>query len=136
MRWYLWIPFISTVAAIPVALITFIVMSDGYSDLFFYFLPVFFCCFYLAPCITATNFVVGIRMRAMASDILLFVLNLIGLGLGPMVTGFVSDWLTPTFGTDALRYAMSLTVLVNIWCALHYYWAIKTIRDDIALAAE
>jgi hypothetical protein len=53
-----------------------------------------------------------------------------------MVTGFVSDWLTPTFGTDALRYAMSLTVLVNIWCALHYYWATKTIRDDIELAAE
>jgi hypothetical protein len=75
-------------------------------------------------------------MRAMASAILLFVLNLIGLGLGPMVTGFVSDWLTPTFGTDALRYAMSLTVLVNIWCALHYYWATKTIRDDIELAAE
>jgi MFS family permease len=136
MRWYLWIPFISTVAAIPLALITFIVMPDGYSAVFFYFLPVFFGGFYLAPCIAATHFLVGIRMRAMASAILLFVLNLIGLGLGPMVTGFVSDWLTPTFGTDALRYAMSLTVLVNIWCALHYYCAIKTIRDDIALAAE
>ncbi|MDB9789095.1 MFS transporter [Gammaproteobacteria bacterium] len=136
MRWYIWIPFISTVAAIPLALITFIVMPDGYSAVFFYLLPVFFGGFYLAPCIAATHFLVGIRMRAMASAILLFVLNLIGLGLGPMVTGFVSDWLTPTFGNDALRYAMSLTVLVNIWCALHYYWATKTIREDIALAVD
>ena len=39
MRWYIWVPFISTVAAIPLALITFIVMPDGYSAAFFYLLP-------------------------------------------------------------------------------------------------
>jgi hypothetical protein len=58
------------------------------------------------------------------------VLNLIGLGLGPMLTGFVSDWLTPSFGDDALRYAMSITVLVNCWCAFHYYKATRTIKQD------
>jgi NADH:ubiquinone oxidoreductase subunit 2 (subunit N) len=69
-------------------------------------------------------------MRAMASAVLLFVLNLIGLGLGPMFTGFVSDFLTPEYGVDGLRYALSITILVNIWCAAHYYWCLKTINQD------
>ena len=132
--WYVWIPFISTVVAIPLALNTFLIMPNGYLAVYSYLLPVFFGGWYLAPCIAATHFLVGIRMRAMASAILLFVLNLIGLGLGPMLTGFVSDFLTPSYGDDALRYAMSITVLVNIWCAVHYFLAAKTIREDFAQA--
>jgi hypothetical protein len=111
-------------------------MPDGYMATYSYFLPVFCGGWYLAPCIASTHFLVGIRMRAMASAILLFVLNLIGLGLGPMLTGFVSDFLTPSYGDDALRYAMSITVLVNIWCAVHYYLASKTIREDFARAPD
>lgn len=132
--WYVWIPFISTVIAIPLALITFLVMPNGISAALFYLLPVFCGGWYLAPCIASTHFLVGIRMRAMGSAVLLFVLNLIGLGLGPMMTGFVSDWLTPSYGDNALRYAMSITVLVNIWCAWHYYRAARTIRADFERA--
>lgn len=134
--WYVWVPFISTLVAIPFALNTFLIMPDRYLAAYSYLLPVFFGGWYLAPCITATHFLVGIRMRAMASAILLFMINLIGLGLGPMITGFVSDFLTPSFGDDALRYAMSVTVLVNIWCALHYYWSAKTIREDFERAPD
>ena len=134
--WYVWIPFISTVLAIPLALITFLVMPTGYSAVFFYIFPVFCGGWYLAPCLASTHFLVGIRMRAMGSAVLLFMLNLIGLGLGPWMTGMFSDWLTPEYGTDALRYAMSITVLVNIWCAAHYYWSAKTIRADFDSAPE
>ena len=134
--WYIWVPFISTVVAVPLALNTFLLMPDGYVAVYSYLLPVFAGGWYLAPCIAATHFLVGIRMRAMASAILLFMLNLIGLGLGPMMTGFMSDWLTPQFGDDALRYAMSITVMVNCWCAFHYFMAAKTIREDIARAPD
>lgn len=134
--WYVWIPFISTIAAIPLALIVFLVMPTGVSAAFAYLFPVFFGGWYLAPCIASTQFLVGIRMRAMASAILFFVLNLIGLGLGPMLTGFVSDMLTPNYGDDALRYAMSITVLVNCWCAVHYYLATRTIRADFDRAPD
>ncbi|MEQ8953542.1 MAG: MFS transporter [Gammaproteobacteria bacterium] len=128
--WYVWVPFISTVIAIPLALITFLVMPNGYLAAYSYLLPAFCGGWYLAPCITSTHFLVGLRMRAMGSAVLFFVLNLVGLGLGPMMTCFVSDWLTPSFGDDGLRYAMSITVLVNIWCAMHYWWSAKTIRGD------
>ena len=134
--WYVWIPFISTVLAIPFALITFLVMPNGITAAFSYLLPVFCGGWYLAPCLASTHFLVGIRMRAMGSAVLLFVLNLIGLGLGPMLTGYVSDWLTPAYGVDGLRYAMAITVLINIWCALHYYWSAKTIRADFDRAPQ
>jgi len=97
-------------------------------------IPVFSGGFYLAPCIAMTHGLVGLRMRAMGSAVLFFVLNLIGLGLGPWITGIVSDMLTPEFGDYALRYALSLTVLVNIWCAFHYYLCSKTIREDLSNA--
>ncbi|HAT27401.1 MAG TPA: MFS transporter [Gammaproteobacteria bacterium] len=134
--WYVWIPFISTLLAIPFALITFLLMPTGVTAAFSYLLPVFAGGWYLAPCIASTHFLVGIRMRAMASAVLLFVLNLIGLGLGPMLTGFVSDYLTPSYGDNALRYAMSITLMVNLWCALHYYWATRTIRADFDRAPD
>ena len=73
-------------------------------------------------------------MRAMASAILFFVLSLIGLGLGPMMTGFLSDYLTTFYGKDGLRYALSIAVLVNIWAAMHYHWSAKTISADFARA--
>ena len=130
-NWYIWIPFVSTIIAMPFALNTFLLMPDGDITVYSYFVPTFFGGWYLAPCLAANHFLVGIRMRAMASAILLFVLNLIGLGFGPMLTGFVSDYLTPEFGNDGLRYALCLTMLINIWCAFHYYCCLKTIKQDI-----
>ena len=134
--WYIWIPFISTVLAIPFGLVTFLLMPSGYSAAFSYFLPVFCGGWYLAPCIASTHFLVGIRMRAMASAILLFMLNLIGLGLGPMLTGFMSDFFEPSYGSDSLRYAMSITLLVNFWCAFHYWKASRTIAADFDRAPD
>ena len=134
--WYIWIPFISTLLAIPLGLITFLVMPTGYSAAFSYFLPVFCGGWYLAPCIASTHFLVGIRMRAMASAILFFLLNLIGLGLGPMLTGFMSDFFEPSYGSDSLRYAMSITLLVNFWCAFHYWKASRTISADFERAPD
>lgn len=134
--WYIWIPFISTVLAIPLGLITFLVMPNGYTAAFSYLLPVFCGGWYLAPCIASTHFLVGIRMRAMASAILLFMLNLIGLGLGPMLTGFMSDFFEPSYGSDSLRYAMSITLMVNFWCAFHYWKATHTIREDFERAPD
>ena len=128
--WYIWIPFVSTLIAIPFALNTFLLMPDGYITVYSYFIPTFFGGWYLAPCLAANHFLVGIRMRAMASAILLFMLNLIGLGFGPMLTGFVSDFLTPEFGNNGLRYALSITILINVWCAFHYYCCLKTITKD------
>ena len=88
----------------------------------------------MGPCLSMTHGLVGLRMRAQASAILFFVLNLIGLGLGPMMTGMLSDSLKPEFGDLSIRYALVAMVLVNLWCAGHYYLATRTLREDLASA--
>ena len=74
-------------------------------------------------------------MRAVASAILLFVLNIIGLGLGPQFTGIASDVLAATtdLGADALRWALVISLVFNILSALFYLLAAKTLKDDLAL---
>ena len=59
---------------------------------------------------------------------------LIGLGLGPLITGMISDWLEPALGSESLRYALVIVVSLYLWCAFHYYRAGKTIREDLARA--
>ena len=131
-NWYIWIPMISTLAAIPFALNTLLVMDSGMTAALSWAVPVSFSSFYLAPCIAMTHGMVGLRMRVLSSAVLLFILNLVGLGLGPILTGYVADLLVPEFGTDAIRYAMSLTVLVDLWCAYHYYMCTRTLKQTLA----
>ena len=61
---------------------------------------------YLGPSFAMTQALVSLRMRAVASAILLFVLNLIGMCLGPYFVGVLRDILTPDFGIFSIRYAM------------------------------
>jgi hypothetical protein len=79
-----------------------------------------------------TQALVSLRMRAVASAILLFVLNLIGMGLGPYLVGVASDYLAPTFGQESIRYALCLAVMANIWAAAHYFIGARHMRQDLA----
>jgi hypothetical protein len=61
---------------------------------------------------------------------------MIGLGLGPLVVGMMSDFLTASQGGNALRYALVLVTLFNVWSGVHYYLASRTVRQDIAAARQ
>jgi hypothetical protein len=67
----------------------------------------------------------------MASAILFFILNIAGLGCGPLITGMVSDYLKPTMGAESLRWALSTALIANILGALFFFMAAKTIREDL-----
>ena len=64
---------------------------------------------YLAPTFALVQNLVGVRMRATAAALLLFVINLIGLGAGPLIVGAMADLMKPVFaqGLGALRAASS-----------------------------
>jgi len=51
----------------------------------------------------------------------MLVMNLIGGGLGPLAVGLISDALTPYFGEDALRIALSIAAMAGIWAAIHFW---------------
>ena len=74
----------------------------------------------------------------MASSILLFILNLIGLGLGPQVTGILSDVFNAytDLGEGALQAALICVLLVNIIATLFYWMAGRDLVADMARRGE
>jgi len=87
---------------------------------------------YLGPTFGMTQTLVPPAMRATASALMLFILNLIGLGLGPVFAGVLSDLLRPEFGIESIRYSLLiLAVAGNLWSAVHYYFASLTLREDL-----
>ncbi len=133
-RWYQWVPAITTILTIPFTM--FIYTTDQtYLALTLNFIPAVFFAAYLAPNIAITHSLVGLQMRALSSAILFFVLNLVGLGLGPLLIGWTSDLLEPTFGVESIRYAMLYVIpAVSVWSTAHYLIAAKYVRDDLARA--
>ncbi len=113
-----------------------IYLSDNTSLVIALFVvPAVFSNFYLATTFAQTQGLVGLRMRGVASALVLFVINIIGLGFGPLVTGILSDLLTVRFGQDSMRYVLLIVgVVVGPWSAFHYYRASRTIEADLALA--
>jgi predicted MFS family arabinose efflux permease len=73
------------------------------------------------------------RMRATGSALLNGVYGLIGQGLGPLLVGWLSDRLAPSFGAaDGLAYAMAITAALYLWAAAHYLLAARHVGPDLA----
>ncbi|MFT7128372.1 MAG: putative MFS family arabinose efflux permease [Gammaproteobacteria bacterium] len=135
-RWYLWVPALSTIVTLPVSMIIYNTGNVSLA-LSLQFVTALTFSMYLAPNLALAHSLVGIRMRAMSSAVLFFILNIIGLGLGPLVVGWVSDMLAGQFGNESIKYSlMSVVFIFNIWCVFHYWMASKTVTADLALVPK
>lgn len=57
---------------------------------------------------------------------------MIGLRLGPLTVGWLSDLLAPRFADDSLRWSLMIVCLLLLpWAAAHYYLAGKTLEADL-----
>jgi MFS family permease len=130
-RWYLWVPAWSTLLAIPLA-IPFLLVENKVLSLAFYFPYNFFGSAFLGPVIAVTYSLVKLRMRALASAILFFILNLIGLGAGPQIVGVLNDLLAPRFGGEAVRYSLFVVNLLALFAVLLFFLAARTLKEDLA----
>ena len=87
---------------------------------------------YLATTFAQTQSLVRLRMRAAASAILLFIINIIGLGLGPQFAGILSDFLATNYGAESMRYSLlAIGAVMGPWVAFHYYAASRHIASDL-----
>jgi hypothetical protein len=69
-------------------------------------------------------------MRATASAVFLFVINLVGIGVGTWAIGALSDALTVRFGDDALRYSILAGTSFYIAAAACFLLAAKWLQSD------
>jgi MFS family permease len=135
-RWYMWLPALAGFISLPFFVFSYLAPNQ-YLALTLGFVPGLLFNVYLGITIATSHALVGPRMRATASAILFFILNFIGLGLGPASVGILSDYLAPTLGIESLRYAMVfLLPPVMAWSACHFLLASRALRDDLAAAPD
>jgi MFS transporter, Spinster family, sphingosine-1-phosphate transporter len=84
------------------------------------------------PLFATLQTLVPARMRAVSIAIIYLFANLIGLGLGPLATGALSDALRPLFGSESLRYALLALCPGYVWMSWHLWRASRTVTDDLA----
>lgn len=132
-RWYVWVPLVGVcLAFLPQY---FVLLSDNTRAILG--VQVFVSIvnsLYLAPSIAVSHALVPPRMRAVTSAVLFFILNMIGLGLGPFLTGLGSDLLQPTSGVDSLRHAMLITATVMSLAIIMFWMASRTLITDLDAA--
>jgi MFS family permease len=131
-RWNVWVPALSLVAALPFSF-GFYLFDNKYLALVSAIPPAVFGAMYLGPTFKTTQALAELRMRAVASAVLLFIMNLIGMGLGPVAVGIASDVLLRVggLGDQSLRFALLLVTAVNVWATFHYLIAARTLRADL-----
>ena len=107
------------------------------SALLLFILPAATMNVYLAPVLSQAQSLVALRMRATTSALVLLIINVIGLAMGPLITGALSDALVPRFAEESMRYSLLIVSLVILpWAVWHFYRAGKWIDGDLARAAE
>lgn len=131
-RWYFWLPaiatFINGIAAagaflVPTAYV-FWCMGIAYLAI----------SSFIGPNLVITQTLSPIAFRATACAFTAFMVNTIGLGIGPQAMGVVSDLLRPTYGEESLRMSLLLVTTLSIPATIFYYRASRTYRADMAAA--
>ena len=134
VRWYMWMPTITGMICVPFMIATYVV-EGAYTALIVSIVPGILFNVYLGNSLAMTHALVGLRMRAVASAILFFLINLIGMGLGPWGVGLLSDMLSVELGNESLRYAMLYLLPAAMgWSAVHFLMASRTLQKDLEAA--
>jgi len=128
-RWQLWIPGMATFVVIPVQFVAY--LGSGTAMVTALLLSSLLSLVFFGPSYATAQALAEPRMRAMAAAVLLFSKAIIGMGLGPLVVGMLSDRLAPMAGGESLRYSLLLAPLFNLWAGWHFLLAARHLRRDL-----
>lgn len=160
LRWYAIIPAVSVLLAAPGYMLAYTRETPGIAVAFMV-VPMLLHYVYIGPTLGVMHNLVGPRMRATATALFFFIVNLVGLGAGPYVNGRLNDYfaerafqganfaqscpggLAPAGSDESLvlecanagvlgtRAGIVLMSAVLVWAALHYFLAARTLRQDL-----
>lgn len=131
-RWYMRLPAIQCAALFPFAL-GFILAEDGNTALL-YFCPMYLLgAMYVGPMHSTIQGLVTPNLRATASALNLFAVNMIGLGLGPLLIGMLNDYsFQAQYGDEAIRYSMLTAAALGLISSPIFWWSSRDLREDMA----
>ena len=136
IRAYGWLPAIAISVCLPIGIISFWVPSVE-SHLILTTVFLLFMGMYLGPSFAIAQTLAPINQRAMSTALFFFILNLIALGGGPTITGWMIDLFKDTSADlESTRYALTVTCLVFVPSILSFLVVARKIPKDWASAEE
>lgn len=96
------------------------------------------CCFkfanglYVVPTFLVILSLVGSNMRGIAAFAISLAQNLAGLGIGPLMVGFMNDQFRPTYGEASIRPSMAIAMIAITPAIFLALWGMKKVRADFA----
>ena len=136
IRAYGWLPAIAISLCLPVGMASFWVPSVE-SHLILTTVFLLFMGMYLGPSFAIAQTLAPINQRAMSTALFFFILNLIALGGGPTITGWMIDLFKDTSADlESTRYALTVTCLVFVPSILSFLVVARKIPKDWASAEE
>ena len=123
-------PAIGMALAIPFALASYNA-ADWRIALLFLMIPTLLNSLYYGPTYSSAQGLVPMPARAMASATLLFCQNLIGLGLGPLFFGMLSDLLKPMAGAESVRWVLYGAAFLGLIPAFFFWRASLRLNEEL-----
>ena len=136
IRAYGWLPAIAISLCLPIGIVSFWVPSVE-SHLILTTVFLLFMGMYLGPSFAIAQTLAPINQRAMSTALFFFILNLIALGGGPTITGWMIDLFKDTSADlESTRYALTVTCLVFVPSILSFLVVARKLPKDWASAEE
>jgi MFS family permease len=127
--WMLRLPGIACLVAVPFVVAS--ILAPSYEIcLLFFFIGNSFVSMAIPALFASIYGIIHNSQRSMAIAVFGLAANLLGLGLGPVLIGAISDAITPMFEVEALRYTLAGSVLFLAWAATHILIGSRTINQD------
>ncbi len=133
-RWRVWLPAILSFACLPTALAA-VTAADPNVALAFTGLWMVAGISWFGASYGVSQSLVQPRMRATLSSILLLLTTLLGFGVGPLITGSISDAVAPMVGVRSVAYGMVGANLLALWGGVHFLLASRSLRHDLRVVS-
>ena len=140
-RWQLGLPALGALISLPAGIAVFQWPTDAFWTLgsmqiphamLFVLIFAFFCSWWPTLSYSAVSQMVSPTERGVGAALLNLFVTLLGVGLGPMVTGTLSDYFTATQGGNGLRWALTAVVSLMVFTVLFFILALGPYRRRLS----